>query len=102
MLPNEILHRDDKGRTTNFLLESIHRARPFVTRLLLKGALAQRNIIDTGALAAHLTDKAPIRPEQFYALLACVAAEIWVRRHLNISRHDAYSSSTHALASGES
>jgi asparagine synthase (glutamine-hydrolysing) len=78
-VPAEILMRQDKGGASAHIVDSLRRRESFIRSLLLEGLLAQRKILRRSALEPYLVHGQSIRAEHFWPLLACIAAELWVR-----------------------
>jgi asparagine synthase (glutamine-hydrolysing) len=76
-VPTEILQREDKGDTSAYVVGTIRRGEAFIQELLLDGVLVREKIICRDAVEAHFVHGQPLRMEQCWPLLACVAAEIW-------------------------
>ena len=55
-------------------------SRTFLRKLLLEGVLAENNVIDREELEPFLVQGQPFREEHLLPLLACVAAEVYVRK----------------------
>lgn len=79
LVPTDILNRELKGQTTHHGLGLLDRSLPFMKALLLDGELAQRNLINPQALKPILSRQIPVSDSNFFPLLACLAAEVWVR-----------------------
>ena len=77
--PKQIVARMDKGETTPYVADVIRERESFVAELLLDGQLAQARIIRRAALEPYLRHRKTFRADQISPLLACVAAELWVR-----------------------
>jgi asparagine synthase (glutamine-hydrolysing) len=78
-VPAEILLRQDKGGASAHIIDSLRRRESFIRSLLLEGLLAQRKILRRSALEPYLVHGQSIRAEHLWPLLACIAAELWVR-----------------------
>lgn len=78
-VPRPILEREDKGATTELTVECVRRSAPFLCDLVLDGILARERIVARGELEACLRDGQVLREGQLSPLLACVAAEVWIR-----------------------
>ncbi|HEY6926607.1 MAG TPA: asparagine synthase-related protein [Steroidobacteraceae bacterium] len=82
-IPSEILRRYDKGSTIGHATEMLRRSEPFLGELLLGGVLAANKVIDPRQLESFILRGQPFREEHLLPLLACIAAEIHVRKHLH-------------------
>jgi len=80
-VPPEILRRHDKGSTVAHATEMLRRSEPFLRELLLGGALAENNVIDRKELEPFILQGRPYREDHMLPLLACIAAEVYVRRY---------------------
>ena len=78
-LPPEILRRRDKGSIISYTTEMLRQGEPFVREVLLGGALASAGIIAPDQLKPYIVQSQPFREEHLLPLLACLAAEMWVR-----------------------
>ncbi len=78
-VPSEIINRETKGTSTEYILELLHRSRDNISGLLLDGVLMRQGILSRKALEPCVFRRQPLRTEQLTPLLACVAAEVWVR-----------------------
>ncbi len=83
-IPAEILNRELKGQTTHQILGLLHRSSSFMSTLLTEGALAQQGLLDVAALKPLVAGTIPINAPQLFPLLACLAAEVWVRTWFDI------------------
>jgi asparagine synthase (glutamine-hydrolysing) len=79
-VPPEIIQREAKGETTLSIVDRVRRSQPFVRELLLDGVLAKQGFVDRASLARHLVSNEPLRLEHIFPFLACITAEIWMRR----------------------
>ncbi len=79
-VPREILLREDKGVTTTYVTDTIRRSQTFISDLLMDGLLARRQLICRDELDPYISQGQSIRVEHVWPLLACIAAELWVRR----------------------
>jgi asparagine synthase (glutamine-hydrolysing) len=79
-VPQEIIQRCDKGSISSHAIRMIRQREPFVRELLLEGELAGAELIAPNELEPHLIGRQPFREDHLLPLLACVAAEIWLRR----------------------
>jgi hypothetical protein len=77
--PKEIVARMDKGETTPYVADVIRESESFVAELLFEGKLVRERIIRWAALEPYLRYRKTFRADQISPLLACVAAELWVR-----------------------
>jgi asparagine synthase (glutamine-hydrolysing) len=75
----EILARDDKGNTTSQGMRTILRSTSFLSELLMDGILATNGIISGEMLEPYLREMRPLSQQQYFPLLACIAAEVWAR-----------------------
>jgi asparagine synthase (glutamine-hydrolysing) len=78
-VPRAIIEREDKGETSARIRAMIRENEPFLRCTLLDGVLVQERIVSRRALEAILVNGLSWRPENYWALLACVTAEIWAR-----------------------
>jgi asparagine synthase (glutamine-hydrolysing) len=78
-LPDAVAHREDKGDTSWFVREFIRRNERSVREALLDGVLVRERIVARAALEPYLVNRHPMRVEQYWALLACLACEGWIR-----------------------
>jgi asparagine synthase (glutamine-hydrolysing) len=78
-IPEEITRREDKGSIISVTVRAIRDSRPFLRETILGGALAQERLLNIAELEPILKDSHPLRAEQIFPLLACVAAEAWAR-----------------------
>lgn len=78
-LPLAIRRRDSKGSTSTFLATVLRHQGSFLSALLLDGVLAERRLIDRSKVEALFCRGQPVRQAQFHALLACIAAELWLQ-----------------------
>lgn len=78
-VPEAILERESKGSTKSYTAKAIRNGRGFLRQLLLDGFLVQEGLVKRRALEAHLTQGAPLHGNQFYPLMACIAAEVWAQ-----------------------
>jgi asparagine synthase (glutamine-hydrolysing) len=78
-LPPVIAWRRDKGTPDSFLVQLLERNRPTVRRLLLDGLLAERGIVDRGALARTLDDPRPTVGHDYVRVMQLVDVEVWAR-----------------------
>jgi asparagine synthase (glutamine-hydrolysing) len=79
-VPREILLREDKGVTTTYVTDTIRRSQAFVNDLLMDGFLVRHQLICRDELDPYIVQGQSIGVEHFWPLLACIAAEMWVRR----------------------
>jgi asparagine synthase (glutamine-hydrolysing) len=79
IVPREIIEREDKGSTTFYVTDAIRGSSAFIQELLLDGILVQQRILRRAALEPYLVQQQSMRPEHLFPLLACIAAEIWIR-----------------------
>jgi asparagine synthase (glutamine-hydrolysing) len=86
LIPREILARREKGQSTFSALETIHRSNRYLRELLLGGVLAKEGIIDRVALEPYLYEQQPLEIPNIFPLLACIAAELWIRCWLNAAQ----------------
>jgi len=78
-LPPEIVRRRDKGSILSHTTEMLRQGEPFVRKVLLEGALAGSGIIAPDQLKPYIVQGQPFREEHLLPILACIAAEMWVR-----------------------
>jgi len=78
-LPPEIVRRRDKGSILSHTTETLRQNEAFVREVLLGGALASAGIIAPDQLKPYILQGQPFREEHLLPLLACLAAEMWVR-----------------------
>jgi asparagine synthase (glutamine-hydrolysing) len=81
-VPPQIIRRRDKGSVMSHATELIRQSEEFVRELLLEGALADAGVIRSRDLEPYIVNGQPLREEHFLPLLACIAAEVWVRTNL--------------------
>ncbi|HEY0341934.1 MAG TPA: asparagine synthase C-terminal domain-containing protein, partial [Steroidobacteraceae bacterium] len=78
-VPASILRRRDKGSIVSHATEMLRQSEPFVRELLLEGALAGAGVIVREELEPYIVHGQPFREELLLPLLACIAAEVWLR-----------------------
>ena len=78
-VPREIIERSDKGSTTTYVVEAIRGNAGFIREILLDGMLVDAGIVDRKSLADIIVHENPLHPKQTMPLLACIAAELWLR-----------------------
>ncbi|MBS0422005.1 MAG: hypothetical protein JSR66_30145 [Proteobacteria bacterium] len=78
-LPPQILRRRDKGSIVSYTTEMLRRGEPFVRDVLLNGVLASSGIIAPDQLEPYIMRGQPFREEYLLPILACLAAEMWLR-----------------------
>jgi asparagine synthase (glutamine-hydrolysing) len=78
-VPAQILRRRDKGSIVSHATEMLRQSEAFVRELLMDGALAGAGIIIRKELEPYIVQGQPFREEHLMPLLACIAAEVWVR-----------------------
>jgi asparagine synthase (glutamine-hydrolysing) len=78
-VPSKILRRRDKGSIVFHATETIRESEPFLRALLLDGVLANAGVIVPEQLEPYIVQGQPLREECLLPLLACIAAEVWVR-----------------------
>ena len=78
-VPAKILRRRDKGSIISHATEMLRQSEPFVRELLLDGVLAGAGVIVRKELEPYIVHGQPFREEHLMPLLACIAAEVWVR-----------------------
>jgi asparagine synthase (glutamine-hydrolysing) len=78
-VPPEIIRRRDKGSIVSHATEMLRESEEFVRGLLLEGALADARVIAPADLEPYIVDGQPFREDHLLPLLACIAAEVWVR-----------------------
>ena len=79
-IPPEIAQRQSKGASTSSRLAELQRSKAFVRDLLLQGSLVREGLIKRDAIAPYVVQDAPLRSDQYFPLMACLAAEVWVRQ----------------------
>jgi asparagine synthase (glutamine-hydrolysing) len=79
-VPAAILAREGKGSTMLFTIKLMRQSMPFIRELLLDGVLSAHGLIDSQSLERHLRSGEPLRSNQVFALMACIAAEAWIRK----------------------
>jgi asparagine synthase (glutamine-hydrolysing) len=79
-LPRQIVNRESKGGTTSYVTGLFRRNLSYVRELLLDGRLRQEGMLDIKVLEPYLLASRPIHAEEFFPILACLAAEIWARK----------------------
>jgi hypothetical protein len=57
----------------------LRQSEPFVRELLMDGVLAGAGVIVPKELEPYIVHGQPFREEHLMPLLACIAAEVWVR-----------------------
>jgi asparagine synthase (glutamine-hydrolysing) len=82
-VPREILQREDKGVTTTYVTDTIRRSETFISDVLLNGLLARHQLICRDELDPYIVQGQSIGLDHIWPLLACIAAELWVRRWTN-------------------
>jgi asparagine synthase (glutamine-hydrolysing) len=78
-VPRAIIEREDKGETSARIRAMIRQNELFLRDILLDGVLVQERIVSRGALEAIFVNGQSWRPENYWALMACVTGEIWAR-----------------------
>jgi asparagine synthase (glutamine-hydrolysing) len=78
-VPAEIIRRRDKGSIKSHATEAIRQSEAFVRELLLDGVLASEGLVVRSDLEPYIVHGQPFREDHFLPLLACIAAEVWVR-----------------------
>jgi asparagine synthase (glutamine-hydrolysing) len=78
-VPAQILRRRDKGSIVSHATEMLRQSEPFVRELLMDGVLAGAGVIVPKELEPYIVHGQPFREEHLMPLLACIAAEVWVR-----------------------
>jgi asparagine synthase (glutamine-hydrolysing) len=78
-VPESILDRRDKGSIISYATEMLRQSEPFVRELLLDGVLAGAGVIVREELEPYIVHGQPFREEHLMPLVACIAAEVWVR-----------------------
>jgi asparagine synthase (glutamine-hydrolysing) len=79
ILPTAIAHREDKGETAWFVREFIRRNELPIREAVLDGVLVRERIVMRSELEPYLMKQQPMRAEQYWALLACLASELFLR-----------------------
>jgi asparagine synthase (glutamine-hydrolysing) len=77
-LPAAIRDRQQKGQTTHHVLGLVRDSRRYIAARLLDGRLADQRLIKRDELRGALEPHAPISGPALFALLACLAAEVWL------------------------
>lgn len=82
LLDEAIVNRTTKGDTTRYFTAAMERALPFMRDALRGGELQTRSCVDAAALETALASK--VLPSQAIKanLMACLVAELWLRRFL--------------------
>jgi len=83
IVPNEIIARETKGATITHALDLIRLNKALLQDVLLDGRLVREGLLDRKALEPYICRGHPLRPMQLLPMLACAAAEIWVRNWEN-------------------
>jgi asparagine synthase (glutamine-hydrolysing) len=80
LLDETIVKRTAKGDTTRYFTAAMERAMPFMRETLIGGELARLGCVDAAALQRALG--ASVLPAQSIKanLMACLVAELWLRR----------------------
>jgi asparagine synthase (glutamine-hydrolysing) len=78
-VPQEIIHRRDKGSIVSHTTDMLRQGEDFVRGVLLDGVLAGAGIINPDELKPYIVDGQPFREDHLLPLLACIAAEVWAR-----------------------
>jgi asparagine synthase (glutamine-hydrolysing) len=78
-LPPEIVRRRDKGSIVSYTTEMLRQGEDFVREVLLGGVLARSGIIAPDQLTPYIVQSQPFREDHLLPILACIAAELWVR-----------------------
>ncbi|MDP8984627.1 MAG: asparagine synthase-related protein [Pseudomonadota bacterium] len=78
-VPRAIIEREDKGETSARIRAMIRQNEFFLRGILLDGILVKENIVSRFALEAILVKGQSWRPDNYWALLGCITAEIWAR-----------------------
>jgi hypothetical protein len=63
----------------SYTTEMLRQGEAFVREILLGGVLASAGVIVPDQLKPHIVQGQPFRDEHLLPLLACLAAETWVR-----------------------
>jgi asparagine synthase (glutamine-hydrolysing) len=79
VLPKEIAERPGKGRTTSYVLNVFRRSQKFIRELILNGELARHKLLDRHAVESLIGHPRPLRPEELFPLMSCIAAEVFVQ-----------------------
>jgi asparagine synthase (glutamine-hydrolysing) len=82
-VPLEITRRCDKGSIISHTMQMIRQGEDFVRELLLEGVLAGAQVIVRSHLEPYLVKRQPFREDHLLPLLACIAAEVWMRKWTN-------------------
>jgi len=78
-VPPEIIQRHDKGSIVSYVTDLVRRGTDFICELLLDGILAGQGLIVRSELEPYIVHGDPFREEHYPSLMACIAAEVWVR-----------------------
>ena len=84
-VPAEILAREDKGDTAQYIFESIRSNARFFRETILNGALARERLINRRAVESLLVEQQSFRPEHLWPILACAATELWLRHWWDVT-----------------
>jgi asparagine synthase (glutamine-hydrolysing) len=88
-VPPAILARESKGSTMLFTTSLLRQSMPFIREMLLDGVLNAHGLIDSQSLERHVRSGEPLRSNQVFALMACIAAEAWIRKWQPMARRAA-------------
>lgn len=79
VVPPAILNREQKGQTTHHVFGVIERSLPYISDILVNGELEARGLLNSSLLKRLMATQIPITEIRLTPLLACIAAEIWIR-----------------------
>jgi asparagine synthase (glutamine-hydrolysing) len=78
-VPRAILKRQEKGDSTFTVTDMVRRSEAFLTELLMDGILVREGILVRDRIERYLVRGECLRPEHCVSIIACIAAELWVR-----------------------
>jgi asparagine synthase (glutamine-hydrolysing) len=78
-VPLAILKRQEKGDSTFTVTDMFRRSEAYLTELLMDGILVRERIIVRDQIERYLVHRECLRPEHCVSIIACIAAELWVR-----------------------
>lgn len=79
VLPREIFRRQGKGESTSYMTRFLRDHKSFLQQLLLDGFLVRERLVAREIIERYVSLGQPMGSMQLFPILACVAAEIWVR-----------------------
>ncbi|HYJ53197.1 MAG TPA: asparagine synthase-related protein [Allosphingosinicella sp.] len=79
LLPEEIILRRTKGRLESMCARAFAANRERLADLLLRGALAERGLLDQRSLATYLAAPGPPQDEAYFRIFDLTALELWLR-----------------------